>query len=128
MEMEEEAENLGKSLDKGIQTIHTERGILKALIQKAFSDAQDGLIAVEARDLIQMMKLQREIEEKSSNVKTEQAEMYLRIFVRAAQNVLNTDNQIRLSNEIGRLREEDDIEDLVEGYIDSRAIEEGGDE
>lgn len=122
-EIEEEAERLGHSVSDGVGRLLTERGILKTLIQKAYDDAQDGKIEIQTRDLIQMLKLYREIEDKSSNLKTEQVELYLDIFRRAAQNIFTAEQQKALSNEIRRLREEEEITQGVEGYIASKSVD-----
>lgn len=113
-QLEEEADLLKQNYQEGVKGALTNRGILRVLIGKTYDEVLKGVVEVEVRDLIQMIKLVNEMESDSSQVKSDEAETSLLIFIRAVKNVCDDDTNRRISAEVKRLREMDDIEFAVE--------------
>lgn len=113
-QLEEEADLLRQNYREGVQGALTSRGVLKVLIGKTYEDVINGVITAEVRDLIQMIKLVNEMESASSEVKNDEAETHLRIFLRAVKNVCDDETNRRIGEEVKRLRQMDDIEFAVE--------------
>lgn len=113
-QLEEEADLLKQNYREGVQGALTSRGVLKVLIGKTYEDVINGVVTAEVRDLIQMIKLVNEMESNSSQVKGDEAETSLRIFIRAVKNVCDDETNQKIVNEVRRLRQMDDVEFAVE--------------
>jgi hypothetical protein len=128
--LEEEAGQLGQQWEEGVKGAFTMRGALELLVRKGFGDAMAGVTTVEVRDINQMIKLYNEMSSNSATTATETAEMTVRIFVEAIQNVLMKGDFIDLeagkllakeiAEETVRLRERDEIDTQIERQLDFR--------
>jgi hypothetical protein len=128
--LEEEAGKLGQQWEDGVKGAFTMRGALEVMVRKGFDDAMSGLTTVEPRDIIQMIKAYNEMSSNASTMATETAEMTVRIFVEAIQNVLMKGDFVELdlgkmlareiANETVRLRERDEIDTEIERQLDLR--------
>jgi hypothetical protein len=116
-ELMREAESLRTNAEEGGRDAFTDRGALRVLIRKTFDDAMAGVINSEVKDLIQMVKLLNDIEVDASETKTEEAEMQLRIFGRAIENVLDQDQRFTFVEEVKRLRAMSDIDFEIEAQF-----------
>lgn len=124
-QLEEEADLLKQNYQEGVQGALTTRGVLKVLIGKTYEDVLNGVVTAEVRDLIQMIKLVNEMETDTAQVKSDEAESTLRIFVRAVANVCDDETRARLQSEVKRLRQMDEIEFAMEENLQLPAPIEG---
>lgn len=116
--LEEEADLMRQNYEEGVKGALTDRGMLRVLVRKAYQDAMDNSTVVEPKDLIQMIKLQNEMEAKSSDSKTEELEISLRIFTMAIQNVVPQELVIAIVEEVRRLKGMDGIEFAMEEHFE----------
>jgi hypothetical protein len=86
--LEDEASAIGQNFEEGVRGAITLRGMLAVLVQKGFEDALNGITTVEPKDLVQMAKLQNELNEGSGTAAVEEARLAINIFKEAIQNVL----------------------------------------
>lgn len=123
-ELEAEADNLRQNYEEGVRGALTNRGILNVIIRKAYDDYMDGITTAEVKDIIQLVKLQNEMETDTATIKNEETEGALRIFMRAIQNVCEPVMQSEIAGEVKRLRELDAIEFQMEAHLEKpRVIE-----
>lgn len=122
-ELEAEADLLKQDYKEGIKGALTLRGMLNAMVRKAYEDYANGMTTMEPKDLVQMVKLMNEMNTSESSIKTEETEAALRIFVRAIQNVLPKEQQVLIAVESRRLRELDELEFQVETHLAPKQIE-----
>lgn len=122
-ELEEEARAAQQNVETGALGAKTDRGILKVLVAKGFDDVIRGVSTVEPKDLISMIKLLNELNSNASTARAEENEVALRTFVRAIENVCDTDMIKQIVAEAERIRNMDDVEFAMEGIIvrDDRA-------
>lgn len=116
-ELDEAAAELAQPEDAG-RGVFTERGALKILIRKTFELALAGAVNVEARDMIQMVKLLNDMEVKQAGSKADEHELYLRTFVKAVQNTCDAEQLYAIVSEVKRLRALDDIDDTMENMLE----------
>lgn len=118
-ELEAEADILKQNYDEGIKGALTLRGMLNVIVRKAYDDHMKGMTTTEIKDMIQLVKLMNEMNTDESTVKSEETEAALRIFVRAIQNVCDTEMQVMIAAESKRLRQLDNLEFAAEEYFES---------
>jgi hypothetical protein len=115
--LDEEAALLQQNVEEGARGAVTDRGMLKVLVRKAYELAQEGSIAIEMRDVIQMIKLLNDMDVKASTGKAEEYERDFGLFTQAIRNVCDVQTQLDISAEVKRLRSYDDIETEVEAAL-----------
>src|ERR1017187_10211710 len=108
--LDEEAVLLQQNVEEGARGAVTDRGMLKVLVRKAYELAQSGSIAIEMRDVIQMIKLLNYMDVKSSTGKADEYERDFGLFLQAIRNVTDENTQRLISAELKRLRSYDGID------------------
>lgn len=116
--LEEDADLLQQNYETGAKGALTNRGILNRLIRKAWEDAEKGVTTVEPKDLVQMMKLQNEMNNSVAQTKNEEIESEFRIFVMAIQQVCDHDMLNQITDKIKQLRGMDDIDTQMERHLE----------
>lgn len=125
--LNEEADLLGQNYEEGVKGAFTLRGALDVLIRKAYEDALNNITTVEPKDLIQMIKLYKDMNEDTGVTATEEAKIAISIFKTAIQNVLIKgdiiDRQLgmellqALNDEVLMLKAEQDINQQFERHL-----------
>ncbi len=117
MEQESAADMMQQNYDTGIRGAFTNRGALDVLIRKAYEDALSGVTTVEPKDLIQMIKLQNDMEVEDSSEQAEQTKLAMLTFARAMQNILPEEQLHAVVAEAERLRSLDDVDLVMQGML-----------
>jgi len=115
--LDEEAALLQQNVEDGARGAVTDRGMLKVLVRKAYELAQAGSIAIEMRDVIQMIKLLNDMDVKASTGRADEYERDFGLFLQAIRNVCDENTQRLISAEVKRLRSYDDVETEVEAAL-----------
>lgn len=120
--MEEEASTLNQNYEESVRGAITAQGIVEIAIRKAFDNIQNDVAFVEPKDLIQLIKLQREMQSNSSDIAVEQARIQVQIFIQAIKDVakhrLDGDDLLKeITSRVKELRERDDIEIALENSL-----------
>lgn len=136
--LEEEAALIGQNYEDSVRGAITHRGMLEVLARKAYSDVINGVSTVEPKDMIQMVKLLREMESDTANTSVETYKVQVAIFEEAIKNVcaeLPNGQEIlqMLVDEIRHLRTKEEFNDTIEEgfrrvgipeYVDAQVIDE----
>lgn len=128
--LEEEASLEGQNFEEGVRGAITNRGVLEIAMRRGFEDIINDVTMVEPRDLIQIIKLKMEMDENSAAVQVEEYKRQVSIFMEAIQNVIPTDIQSQLSDEIVRLRKRQgdsyEYEAVLKPQIEAEVVDDDG--
>lgn len=109
--LEEEATLEQQNYEEGVRGALTHRGMIEILMRKGFDDVLTDVNTVEPKDLIQLVKLKTEMDEKYAATQVEEYKRQVTIFTDAIRNVVPPAMQAEIVQEIQRLRNRE--EDLV---------------
>jgi hypothetical protein len=121
--LEEEASLEGQNFETGVRGAITHRGVLELMIRKGFDDIIDDNTMVEPRDLIQIIKLKAEMDERHVEVQIETYKRQVELFKQAILEVVPPDMQSQIVARVKRLRQRE--EDLVahEKLLETQVVE-----
>lgn len=120
--LEEEADLAGQNYEEGVRGAITARGILQVALQKGFEDIQNGISAVEFRDMVQAIKLLREMDDQTHDTQLESYKVQVAIFTEAIRDVLGQredgeEIMKEIAERIRYLRERDNFDAEVESTL-----------
>lgn len=107
--LEQEASLEAQNFEEGVKGAITTRGILEIAMRKGFEDILNDISSVEPKDLIQIVKLKMEMDDRSHAIQIEEYKRQVDILTEAIQNVLAPSDQGDLVAEIERLTKRKDI-------------------
>ena len=115
--LEEEAELANQNYQEGVKGALTWRGMSEVAIRKAFEDILTGVTTVEPKDMVQFIRLMREMDENASATAIEEARMQIALFMSAIRDVCDANTQDQIAQRVRELRERDSIEKAVEEHL-----------
>ena len=125
--LEDEAKALGQNYEEGVRGAITDRGVLEIAIRKSYQDIQAGTAIVEPKDLIQMIKLKREMDSNTSMAQVEGYKSQMAIFITAIKDVcdiIGNGEEVRqmIAKRIQVLQERDGIETEIDSVMSQRHV------
>ncbi len=126
--IEEEASLEGMNFESGIRKAISSRAILELLAQKGIEDVLNDMASVEPKDLIQIIKLKAELDQKTSEIQVDEMKRQVNIVIEAIQNVVSPELQGEIVAEIGRLKRQTNDTTNAEVLLQPPAINAYSDE
>lgn len=102
--LEKEAELQGQNYEEGVQDAITKRGVLEVMLRKGYEDIRTGVTTVEARDLIQLVKLLSEMDSHAHQAGLDEARAQVQLFIQAIKDVCGRDIQAEIAARVKVLR------------------------
>jgi hypothetical protein len=120
--LEQEASLEAQNFEEGVKGAITKRGVLEILVRKGFQDVLDDIAHVEPRDLIQIIKLAQDMDEKSAAVQIEEYKNQVAILTESIQNVVPPAIQGEIVAEVRRLRKRQGVGAEYESIVGVPAL------
>lgn len=105
-----EAERAGKSWEESVTGAFTHRGLMEIMLRQAFDNINRGVVQVEPKDTLAIVKLVREMDEQSSSEAVDEARATVNAFIQAIMQHVDRETWVRIANTTEKIMKGSGIE------------------